>query len=196
MAYLLLGVSYLLVTPPLESSDEYKHYPVVKYMQTEHSLAVLDPENPGMWLQEGAQPPLYYLLMAGLTSWINTSDLPKVHHKNLYAFIGNPNQIRNKNLVIHDPAREQFPWQGTILAINLIRPASIGLGLGTIWLTIWPTNMPIAEPTSLYFRPEFEPGRYQLRWRLANGSQVIGGRPFWRPWAGDANVLGEIRVKP
>lgn len=135
VGYFLLGLVYLWATPPLESSDEYKHYPVVQYIQTQHSLPVLEPENPGLWLQEGAQPPLYYLLMAGLTSWIDTSDLAEVHHKNPYAFIGNPNQVGNKNLIIHDPQREQFPWQGTILAINLIRLASIGLGLGTIWLT-------------------------------------------------------------
>jgi 4-amino-4-deoxy-L-arabinose transferase-like glycosyltransferase len=131
----MLGINYTLATPPLESSDEYKHYPVVQYIQTHHSLPVLEPENPGLWLQEAAQPPLYYLLMAGVTSWIDTSDLPDVYHKNLYAFIGNPNQTDNKNLIIHDPAREQFPWQGTILAVNLIRLASIGLGMGTIWLT-------------------------------------------------------------
>lgn len=135
LAYLVLGISYILATPPLESSDEYKHYPVVQYIQTQHALPVLEPKNPGLWLQEGAQPPLYYLLMAGVTSWIDTGDLPDVHHKNLYAFIGNPGQIRNKNLIIHDPVREQFPWQGTILAVNLIRLASVGLGLGTIWLT-------------------------------------------------------------
>ena len=134
-AYFLLGIVYLWATPPLESSDEYKHYPVVQYIQTQHSLPVLDPENPGLWLQEGAQPPLYYLLMAGVTARIDTSDFPDVYQKNLFAFIGNPNQVRNKNLIIHDPVREQFPWQGTILAVNLIRLASIGLGLGTIWLT-------------------------------------------------------------
>lgn len=133
--YFLLGILYLWATPPLESSDEYKHYPVVQYIQTQQALPVLEPENPGLWLQEGAQPPLYYVLMAGLTSWVDTSDLPEVHHKNAYAFIGNPNQIRNKNLIIHDPAQERLPGQGTILAVNVIRLASIGLGLGTIWLT-------------------------------------------------------------
>ena len=135
LGYLLLGISYILVTLPLESSDEFKHYPVVQYIQTQRALPVLEPENPGLWLQEGAQPPLYYLLMAGLTSWIDTSDLPDIHHKNQYAFIGNSDQVGNKNLIIHDPVREQFPWQGTILAVYVIRLASVGLGLGTIWLT-------------------------------------------------------------
>lgn len=67
---------------------------------------------------------------------------------------------------------------------------------GASWLATWPANTLIAEPTSLYFRPEVEPGRYQLRWRLSDGSSTIGGRPFWRPWSNEANILGEIEVNP
>ncbi|MCP4426926.1 MAG: glycosyltransferase family 39 protein [Chloroflexi bacterium] len=134
LAYAALGIAYMLATPPLESSDEYKHYPVVQYIQTQRKLPILDPDDPGLWLQEGAQPPLYYLLMATLTSWIDTGDLPIVHHKNPHAFVGNPDQIKNKNLIIHDPAQERFPGQGSVLAVYVIRLASIGLGLGTVWL--------------------------------------------------------------
>jgi 4-amino-4-deoxy-L-arabinose transferase-like glycosyltransferase len=134
VAYFVLGLTYALATPPLESSDEYKHYPVVQYIQTEHALPVLDPDNPGRWLQEGAQPPLYYAIMALLTSWIDTSDLPQVHQVNPHAFIGNPNQVTNKNLIIHQPEREAFPWHGTVLAVMVIRLASVGIGAGTIYL--------------------------------------------------------------
>lgn len=135
VAYLLLGVTYLLATPPLEASDEYKHYPVVQYVQVEGRLPVLDPEEPGRWLQEGAQPPLYYLLMAGLTSWIDTDDLPQLHEINRHAFIGNPNQVGNKNLILHEPEREAFPWRGSVLAIYVIRAATLLLGAGTVLLT-------------------------------------------------------------
>lgn len=134
-AYLLLAVIYGLATPPLESSDEYKHYPVVQHIQTQRELPMLDPDDPGRWLQEGAQPPLYYLVMAGLTSWIDTSDLEEVHQVNHHAFVGNPNQLGNKNLIIHRPEREAYPWQGTVLAVYVIRLASILLGAGTILLT-------------------------------------------------------------
>lgn len=133
-AYAVLGISYALATPPLEASDEYKHYPVVQYIQTQRALPVLDPESPGLWLQEGAQPPLYYGLMALLTSWIDTSDLEQVHQINPHAFIGNPDQITNKNLIIHQPNREAFPWSRTVLAVMVIRLASLGLGIGTIIL--------------------------------------------------------------
>ena len=135
LTYGILGVSYALATPPLESSDEYKHYPFVQYVQTERQLPLLDPEYPGLWLQEAAQPPLYYVLMAAVTGGIDTADLPLLHHKNPQAFIGNPNQLGNKNLIIHDRSRETFPWEGSVLAIYLIRAVSLLLGMGTILIT-------------------------------------------------------------
>ena len=62
LGYITLGVTYALATPPLEASDEYKHYPFVQYVQTQHALPVLDPDDPGLWLQEAAQPPLLSLI--------------------------------------------------------------------------------------------------------------------------------------
>ncbi len=144
-AYVLLGITYALATPPLESSDEYKHYPVVQHLQTQHTLPVLDPEDPGLWLQEAAQPPLYYALMALLTSWVDTSDLQQIHQVNPHAFVGDPNQIANKNLIIHQPDRESFPWRGSVLAVMVIRLASLGLGVGTVYL--------VARLGSLLFSP-------------------------------------------
>lgn len=137
LAFLALGVVYAWSTPPLEASDEYKHFPVVQHIQSTSNLVILDPDNPGRWLQEGAQPPLYYLLMAGLTASINTADLPTVHQRNPHAFVGDPNQIHNKNLIIHNPEREAFPGNGPILAINVIRLASLVLGAGTIVVTAY-----------------------------------------------------------
>lgn len=135
LLYIGIALIYALSTPPLEASDEYKHYPVVQYVQTNWRLPISDPEQPGRWRQEAAQPPLYYLLMAAITAPIDTSDLPAVHTVNPYAFIGNPNQVGNKNLIIHHPAQERFPWHGSILAVYLIRFVSLLLGAGTILLT-------------------------------------------------------------
>jgi len=134
LAYFAVATSYALATPPLEASDEYKHYPVVQYVQTEGRLPVLEVDDPGRWLQEGAQPPLYYLLMAGVTSWIDSSDLAQLHRLNRHAFVGNPNQVGNKNLILHQPELESFPWQGSVLAIYVTRLASILLGAGTVIL--------------------------------------------------------------
>ncbi len=67
---------------------------------------------------------------------------------------------------------------------------------GAAWLDPWPTNAPIAQPTSLYFNPETEPGVYRLRWRLLDETGTIGGRPSWRPWRTAENELGTIEVVP
>jgi len=141
LAYLALGTVYSLVTPVLEASDEFKHYPYTQYVQTHRDLPVLDPETclespeECPWLQDGGQPPAYYVLMAAVTSWIDTSDLPQVRWMNWHAFIGDPGQVCNKNLVIHLPERERFPWRGSVLAIHLIRFLTLGLGAGTVLLT-------------------------------------------------------------
>jgi 4-amino-4-deoxy-L-arabinose transferase-like glycosyltransferase len=134
--FLALGVFYSLATPPLEASDEFDHYPYVQYVQTQHALPVMNPADPDPWRQEGGQPPLYYVLMAGLTSWIDTSDLEDVRWLNHHAFIGIPGQVGNKNLVIHRPEREAFPWRGTVLAVHVIRLGSVVLGAVTVWL-VW-----------------------------------------------------------
>ncbi|MGB3715399.1 MAG: glycosyltransferase family 39 protein [Candidatus Promineifilaceae bacterium] len=132
LGYVLLAITYALATPPLEASDEYKHYPVVQYVQTQRALPILDPDDPGLWLQEATQPPLYYMLMAAITSWIDTADLPEVHQVNRHAFVGDPNQLGNKNLIIHQPDGETFPWDGSVLAVYVIRLFSIVLGAGSI----------------------------------------------------------------
>ncbi len=133
--YVILAVIYALATPPLEASDEYKHYPVVQHVQMNGTLPILDPDDPGLWLQEAVQPPLYYIIMAAVTSWINTDDLAEIHQINPHVYVGNPNQIANKNLIIHTPTRESFPWQGSVLAIYLIRFMTIAIGIGTILVT-------------------------------------------------------------
>ena len=136
LAFVVLGVFYSLATPPLEASDEFDHYPYVQYVQTRRALPVMNPDDPDPWRQEGGQPPLYYVLMAGLTSWIDASDLENVRWLNHHAFIGIPGQVGNKNLVIHRPERETFPWRGTVLAVHVIRLGSVALGAATVWL-VW-----------------------------------------------------------
>jgi len=162
-AFVVLGVFYSLATPPLEASDEFDHYPYVQYVQTQGALPVMDPADPEPWRQEGGQPPLYYLLMAGLTSWIDTSDLEDVRWLNHHAFIGMPGRAGNKNLVIHRPEREAFPWRGTVLAVHVIRLGSVALGAVTVWL-VWQVAaqlcpqskwVPLAAATLTAFNPMF-----------------------------------------
>jgi len=134
VAFLALGVIYSVATPIFEALDEKSHYPVVKHIADGSGLPVQDPAQPGPWLQEGSQPPLYYALMAAATFWINTDDLPELRKPNPHAQIGNPLGEGNKNLVAHTD-REAFPWRGTALAVHLIRLLSLLLGAATVYLT-------------------------------------------------------------
>ena len=149
IVFLLVGVLWLFATPPFESSDEYKHYPVVHHIQNEGELVTLDPANPGRWLQEGAQPPLYYLVMAVVTSWIDTSDLDDVFVLNKHAFVGDPNQIHNKNLLFHDPVAERFPSTGSVQAVYIARIVSLLFGAVTVWTTYKIGRLIADEKTAL-----------------------------------------------
>jgi hypothetical protein len=147
--FVLLGVVYSVATPIFEASDERWHYPVVKHIADGQGLPIQDPGLSTPWHQEGSQPPLYYLLSAGLTFWINTSDFADVQRPNPHAIVGLPQVIGNKNMMIHSD-RESWPWQGTALAVHLIRLVSVGLGAITVWLTWhiarcpWPGNDQVA----------------------------------------------------
>ena len=161
-AFLLLGVIYSLVTPVVEASDEIFHYPVVKYIADGRGLPVQDPKAEAAWEQEGSQPPLYYILAALVTSWINTDDMDAVRWRNPLSNIGNPASPGNKNLVIHTSV-EAFPWRGSVLAIHLIRFLSLLLQAGTVCLAylisreIWPERDDLAALAAalVAFNPMF-----------------------------------------
>ena len=141
--YIVVASVYGVVTPVMEASDELWHYPMVKYIADHWALPVQKPGVETAWRQEGSQPPLYYALSAMLTFWIDTSDLDQVRWINPHADNGIIRPDGNGNLIVHR-AEEQFPWQGTVLAIHLIRFLSVGMGAGTVYLTyrlvleLWP----------------------------------------------------------
>ena len=134
-AFILLGITYSIVVPPFEASDELWHYPMVKYIADHWALPVQDPANVGPWRQEGSQPPLYYALAAAATSWIDTADMEVVRHLNPQVDGGVVTPDGNINLVVHRPEREAFPWHGTILAVHLIRLLSVLMGAASVYLT-------------------------------------------------------------
>ena len=135
--YLILALTYSVVTPLFEAGDELWHYPMVKYIADHGALPVQKPgasdaEQP--WRQEGSQAPLYYVLGAALTFWIDTTDMPQVRWLNPHADNGIITQDGNTNLAIHAD-REAFPWRGTALAAHLVRFMSVLIGAGTVLFT-------------------------------------------------------------
>lgn len=135
VVFVLLGTIYSAVTPIFEASDELWHYPLVQWLSKGNPLPVQDAAHVGPWKQEASQPPLYYTLMGWATAWIDTSDMQDVLRPNPHVNNGVITRDGNINLVIHDPARESFPWRGTVLAVHLVRFLSVLMGAATVWLT-------------------------------------------------------------
>jgi hypothetical protein len=107
---------------------------MVKYIADNWALPVQDPEVETPWRQEGSQAPLYYVLSAIATFWIDTSDMSEVRHINPHVDAG-ATPDGNINLVVHDPALERFPWQGTVLAVHIVRFFSVLMSAAAIYLT-------------------------------------------------------------
>jgi len=132
--FVILGALYSITTPLFEAGDELWHYPYVQWLARGNGLPVQNPAQKQLWEQEGGQPPLYYATSAALTFWIDTRDLSERLWRNPYAKIGVPLAFGNKNMIVHTDA-ENFPWQGTTLAVHLIRFISVLFSAGTVFLT-------------------------------------------------------------
>ena len=135
VAFMALGTAYALVTPVFEASDELWHYPMIRHLAGGNPLPVqvFDPAQAGPWKQEASQPPLYYYLGAALTFWIDTGDIQEVRRLNPHVDNGVITADGNINLVVHDDALS--PWQGTLLAVRIVRLASVLMATVTVYLT-------------------------------------------------------------
>lgn len=135
LAFIVLGAIYALTTPVFEASDELWHYPMIHHLADGNPLPVqvFDPAQAGPWKQEASQPPLYYYVGALLTFWIDTSDMAEVRRLNPHVDNGVVTVDRNINLIVHDPALS--PWEGTLLAVRIVRMASVLMSAVTVYLT-------------------------------------------------------------
>jgi len=131
VAHLALGVLYSIAIPIWEAHDEWGHYAFVRYLATERAFP-----PPGIKLveryDESAQPPLYYILGALATFWINTDDglEPTI---NPYATTGDG--TGGVNFAVHRWETESFPYRGTVLAIHVTRLVSVLLSTLVVWTT-------------------------------------------------------------
>lgn len=134
VAFLLLGALYSVVNPVFESPDELSHYPYVKHVADGKGLPIQGDPTPYDYRQEGSQPPLYYLLAALATFWVDTGSPEEIWTPNPHAQTGQPKATHNRNLVIHSPD-ESFPYHGPYLAVRIIRWLGVVMGAGTVVLT-------------------------------------------------------------
>lgn len=132
-AHFALGLVYAWATPPFEASDEGSHFGVVQWIARGNGLPVQDPRNKDTFYhQEGSQPPLYYLIAAALTFWMDTSDHPRVAVQNPHSRVGIPGTTHNVNLYRPIPSDAV---SGTAQAVFVLRVFSLLLSCGTVALT-------------------------------------------------------------
>jgi len=131
LVHLVLGVLYSVAVPIWEAHDEWGHYAFVRYLATERALP-----PPGTKLveryDESVQPPLYYVLSALTTFWINTDDELELT-ANPYATTGDG--TGGVNFAVHRWEAEAFPYKGTVLAIHMTRLVSVLLSTLGVWTT-------------------------------------------------------------
>lgn len=139
-------VYYNVAIPLWESDYEWSHYAYARYLVTNGRLP--DPMRSSVpftsvedqcdqedatarWNHQFRQPPLYYLLGALAISPIKVEqELPVMFNPHLFA----KNASGGYNVVVHTPA-ESFPYQGSALAVHVLRLLSSLIGLGGLVAT-------------------------------------------------------------
>jgi 4-amino-4-deoxy-L-arabinose transferase-like glycosyltransferase len=131
---LFLGVStlYNLTTPIYEAPDELQHTAFVVWLADGQGLPMVDTDDLGPWGQEGAQPPLYYWIVATLVGKLPHLDANNLAEVNPYAGIGDPQRPDNKNRVLHDKAKESWPYSDRVLLPHAARAISTLMAVGTL----------------------------------------------------------------
>jgi len=126
--YLVVGATYVVTTPVFESPDEDLHVQYIRFLVANRSLPVYAGTILPM-RQEASQPPLYYMIAAIATSWVDWSDFDAVaaHYPN--AVIGRADIPGNRNAFVHTPAESALPGSGSVLAVRLARTVSLLFGI-------------------------------------------------------------------
>jgi 4-amino-4-deoxy-L-arabinose transferase-like glycosyltransferase len=132
LLFLMVASLYNVITPLYESPDELQHAAFVAWLAGGRGLPIVDAEEPGPWEQEGTQPPLYYWMVARLVGWLPLEGAEDLARLNPYAGIGDPQRPDNKNRVLHDLEREDWPYEGSVWAVHLARGISTLMAVGTL----------------------------------------------------------------
>ncbi len=160
-AFVLVAFAYSVANPLHEATDELRHYRFVRTIVETGSLPVQGQEA---CRSQSHHPPLFYLLGAAATFWIDTGrDVCQSPPTNpfwgyRYAEVGTD----NKNLYLHSPD-EAFPWYGEALAAHIVRGINVLIGAGVVLLTwatgraIWPEKPALALGGAAFvaFNPMF-----------------------------------------
>ena len=121
LAFFVLAAAYSVVVPLGEGPDEAPHFTVIRYIVQHRHLPSTAEEH------EAFQPPLYYLLGAGLTSWADYTGYTIKANADYSLEPGRPH-----NLLLHT-SEESWPYRGWALAWHVLRLFSVLCGVLTVW---------------------------------------------------------------
>jgi hypothetical protein len=135
-SFLGLAWAYGLVLPPFENLDEIEHFAAIRYVAETGALPRHDPalQEEYHYRQEASQPPLYYLLMGGVTRLLSlsTQDANSYLIPNRFVACGPSDNPYNKHVLYHNPVRERWPWNGALLTLHVLRAVTPLLQLVTL----------------------------------------------------------------
>ncbi len=132
LLYLVLAVSYSLVTPIGRGADEWAHYWYAQFI-AQHRRLPLTPEERDLAGYKSDWPPLYHLAAAAFTGWIDTEGPPTFKYR--------ADNIRRQLVPAQGPEAilhtedELFPWRQEILVWHLGRFLSIGFSALALLVT-------------------------------------------------------------
>jgi len=131
LAFTLLVALHTGATPIFEAPDEIWHYAYVRWVAEGNGLPPLDEDVSGAH-QQAAQPPLYYLVAALVSSPFDDQDLQDLTWSNPGFGHQAPGTVPdNKNMLIHT-RDEALPWRGAALPLHATRLTSWAFGLMTV----------------------------------------------------------------
>lgn len=139
--YFLLALLFNWASPLFENSDEFFHFPFIKYLSDHNGYLPLQSGHDLQdWRQQGSQPPIYHLIAALLIKPINTDDYAEVRRPNLHAQIGVVGDS-NINAVLHPLDRSAEFGGGTALAVRVVRIFSTLLAGVVVACAYWMTRL-------------------------------------------------------
>ncbi len=130
LLHTLLAVTYSLIVPLGEGYDEWGHFAYVRYVVENGRLPASGQRLvPECEFDMTHHPPLYYLITAGATWWIDMSD-------NLRPWPNPHFNVPNggENVFIHGP-QEDWPYHGSALGFHVARLVSVLMGTATCLVT-------------------------------------------------------------
>ncbi|HRE46869.1 MAG TPA: DUF2142 domain-containing protein [Aggregatilineales bacterium] len=169
LGYLLLGAVYAITIPIYEAPDESYHFALIQRIANDFTLPVQradqkrpedSPDDP-LWFQEGSQPPLYYLISAGIVRLAEGHQPPLRLPVNDHAAIGIGLARQNNNVYLHHGAGTDIP-AAVSTAFYLVRWFSLILGMVTL-IGVWgiarrtlPAGIaPLVTVAFVAFNPQF-----------------------------------------